>query len=250
MKLFLITGASRGLGEALGRKLLNKNHRLVCFSRNRNALLIEEAASAQCVLDYEEADLSRVDQLEERLQRIVGSIPSDELESACLINNAGILDPIGPVENSSADAISHHIQLNLTAPIILTSCFIRLTDTWKLPKTILNISSGAGKTAYSGWSSYCASKAGLDHFTRCIGLEQKEKDHGVRVISVAPGVIDTGMQAKIRSLREEDFPQKERFVQLKEEGRLSSPEAAADKLLQLLFSGDYEHGDVLDIRNL
>ena len=68
-------------------------------------------------------------------------------------------------------------------------------------RRVVNISSGAASSPYAGWSVYCASKAGLDHFTRCVGLEQRGQAFPVTCIALAPGVIDTGMQEVIRASR-------------------------------------------------
>ncbi|WP_010273495.1 (S)-benzoin forming benzil reductase [Paenibacillus senegalensis] len=248
MNLFVVTGASRGLGHAIARRLLLPGNYVIGLSRSSSEQLSKEASLSGARYESVEVDLSRVDSLADQMEQILQKAAVESLKSACLINNAGVLSPTGPIENAPAEEIAYHMQVNLTAPIILSSSFIHNTEAWEVPKTIMNISSGAGRKPYSGWSSYCASKAGLDHFTRCVGLEQQDKPYGVRMISVAPGVIDTDMQSYIRSLSEQDFPQKERFIQLKEQGQLSSPEDAADKLLKLLNSGDYGHGDILDVR--
>ena len=101
-------------------------------------------------------------------------------------------DKAGPLE------IVRNIQINLTAPAVLLSGFIRHTQNWKMRKLVLNISSGAAVRPYFGWSAYCASKAGLEHFSRCAALEQKSRENPVTILSINPGVIDTSMQEKIR----------------------------------------------------
>src|SRR5690606_39270192 len=126
----------------------------------------EQARQAGAVYEAVAIDLSRVDHLEEQMEEIVSSVDITSLESAVLINNAGVLSPTGPIEKATSRDIANHVEVNLTAPIILSSAFIRITENWEIPKTILNISSGAGRKPYSGWSCYCATKAGLDHFTR------------------------------------------------------------------------------------
>jgi benzil reductase ((S)-benzoin forming) len=75
-------------------------------------------------------------------------------------------------------------------------------------RRIVHISSGAGRTAYPGWSIYCATKAALDHHARTVVLDA---NRALRICSVAPGVIDTGMQAEIRGSGEEKFPLREKF---------------------------------------
>ena len=70
---------------------------------------------------------------------------------------------------------------------------------------VFNVSSGAGRRAYFSWSAYCAGKAAVDRLSECLALEEKRA--GTRVLSVAPGIIDTGMQAQIRASTAEQFPE-------------------------------------------
>ena len=67
-----------------------------------------------------------------------------------------------------------------------------------MAKRILNISSGAGRNPYEGWGAYCTTKAGLDHFSRVVAMEQANEQYPVEIVSIAPGIIDTDMQATIR----------------------------------------------------
>jgi benzil reductase ((S)-benzoin forming) len=167
-----------------------------------------------------------------------------------LINNAGIVQPIAPVERCGAEDMTRHVQLNLIAPMVLTSAFIRHTTAVEGDKAVLNISSGAGRNPYEGWSSYCSSKAGLDMFTRCMGVEQQKHLNPVRVLSIAPGVVDTPMQQVIRDTDPEDFTHLGRFIELKNSGQLVSPDDAAAKLLRAMFDLSFTSGSILDVRNL
>ncbi|MGP1615597.1 MAG: SDR family NAD(P)-dependent oxidoreductase, partial [Pollutimonas bauzanensis] len=110
---------------------------------------------------------------------------------------------------------------------------------------ILNISSGAGRNPTAGWGVYCATKAALDHYTQVLHAE----NHGARVASLAPGVIDTGMQEKIRGSDAASFPNVERFAQMHEQGQLSSPGAVAEKILRYLAHDDFGATVLDDIRN-
>ena len=77
---------------------------------------------------------------------------------------------------------------------------------------IINISSGLGRRPMASQSAYCAAKAGMDHFTRCLALEEAAKPHGAKVCSLAPGVIDTGMQVQLRGADAAAFPDRDRVV--------------------------------------
>ena len=83
-----------------------------------------------------------------------------------------MLEPVGPLKTTDFSRAEKHLHLNLLAPMILTSVFIKRTERYAIPKVVLNISSGAAFFPYSGWSVYCSSKAGLDMLTKVAGLEQ------------------------------------------------------------------------------
>jgi NAD(P)-dependent dehydrogenase (short-subunit alcohol dehydrogenase family) len=95
---------------------------------------------------------------------------------------------------------------------------------------------------------YCAAKAGLDHFTRCSALDEAQRPHGARLVSLAPGVIDTDMQGQLRAGDPEAFPDLQRFVQLQRQGQLSSPDEAAARVLAFLNHPDFGQEPVADVR--
>ena len=118
---------------------------------------------------------------------------------------------------------------------------------------MLNISSGLGRRPLAAQAPYCAAKAGLDHLTRCLALEEAARSHeeggqGARVCAIAPGVIDTDMQAQLRGASAQDFPGQGRFAALKAEGQLASAEDTARRLLTYLARPDFGSEAVDDIR--
>ncbi|MFD1705684.1 (S)-benzoin forming benzil reductase [Siminovitchia sediminis] len=249
MDVFFITGASRGIGLALSKELLDKSHVLVCTARSRNEELLDMAKKNGCQLVFLEFDLTDVSKLDSLMDKMISSIPGTP-SSVTLVNNAGVIDPIGHTEDNQPEEIAKSIQVNLTAPMILSSAFIRKLKGHHIPKRIVNISSGAGRHVYSGWSSYCAGKAGLDQYSKAVELEQKNKPFGVKIVSVAPGIVDTDMQHEIRKSDEESFDLVQQFIGYKEKGLLSSPEETAGKLARLI-QGDhfYEMNVLADLRN-
>jgi NAD(P)-dependent dehydrogenase (short-subunit alcohol dehydrogenase family) len=115
-------------------------------------------------------------------------------------------------------------------------------------RRVLNISSGLGRRAMAGSASYCAAKAGLDHFTRCTALDEAERPNGARVVSLAPGVIDTDMQVSLRGSDPEGFPERDSFVRLKSDGKLASPGDTATRVLAFLHRADFGDKTIADIR--
>lgn len=250
MEVFFITGASRGIGLALAKELLHENHILVCTARSKNdelAALAEEKGGHLAFIEY---DLAETAGLESLMDNMIAHMPNYP-ESVTLINNAGVIDPIGNTEDNPADEIERSIAVNLTAPMILTSAFIRRLKDKHVPKRVVNVSSGAGRHAYAGWSSYCAAKAGLDHYSRAVSLEQKREPYGVKIVSVAPGIIDTDMQKTIRSTDRRSFELVDQFKGYKEKGLLSSAGETAKRLVQLVKHKDFSAVDVvIDLRNM
>ncbi len=163
-----------------------------------------------------------------------------------LINNAGMVQPIGPIEGQDATDIATAVSLNVATPLMLASALaaasVDATD-----RRIVHISSGAARNAYPGWSIYCATKAALDHHARAVALDA---NRALRICSLAPGVIDTNMQAEIRGSGTEQFPMREKFEDLKRNGLLSTPEQCATQLLDYAFSDAFGQTPVADIREV
>ena len=98
-------------------------------------------------------------------------------------------------------------------------------------------------------AAYCTVKAGLDHFTRCLALEEALQPRGARVCSLAPGVIDTDMQVALRSADTHLFPDQPRFAGLHQQGQLTSPADAAARVLSWLVRDDFGSEPVADVRD-
>jgi benzil reductase ((S)-benzoin forming) len=250
MNYYIITGVSRGIGEAIGRKLLIHGNVIFCASRTMNENLVETASSMHIPLYYHEIDLSESGSVETFIHDVFSRIDPERIERIALINNAGVLEPIMSIEHIKAEMMVRHISLNLLAPSILTAGFISKTKSFSIPKTILNISSGAAYHPYAGWSMYCTSKAGLDMLTRTTGLEQSMAEFPVRIFSLAPGIVDTSMQTLIRHTDKSNFAEKDFFVKLHEEGRLSNPESVASTIVDSLFNESIPNGAVVTIDQL
>ncbi len=165
--------------------------------------------------------------------------------SALLINNAGRIAPIAPAGQQCASEIALSIALNISAPLMLSDAFIAATQQCA-NRRILHISSGAGRSAYPGWSVYCASKAALDHHARAVA---SEKTPHLLISSVAPGIIDTDMQAEIRSTDANLFPMRQKFDELKKQGLLVRPQDAASALIEHLLGDSFGRQACEDIRN-
>ena len=250
MRYYIITGTSRGLGEALARRFAAKGNVLFCISRRRNEGLVRLAESKGAGITYYERDLECLEGLEALAGDIFSRIDARLAETITLVNNAGTVEPVRPLERCEAGELRTALNVNLLAPMILSALFIRHSAGMRARRTIVNITSGAAVKPYFGWSAYCTSKAGIDMLTRVAGLEQSGVGNPVKIVAVAPGVVDTDMQRKIRETDEEDFRARRRFVDLKEKGELTPPDEAAAKIVELLDSGALEQGGIYDLRAL
>lgn len=133
--------------------------------------------------------------------------------------------------------------------MLLTAAFLHATSGWAAPRKVVLVSSGLGRRAMAGSASYCAAKAGLDHLARAVALEEAAKPGGARVVSLAPGVIDTDMQVQLRSADPTRFIERERFAALHRQAQLDTPAQAAAKLLAFLDRPDFGDNPVADVRD-
>lgn len=250
MNYYIITGASRGIGEALVHRLIENGNSLFVVSRTLNEDLIEYASSLSVPLFYHEADLSDKVSAESFIREVFTKIRLTEGDKIALINNAGMLEPIAPLRSADFDLAEKHLKLNILAPFILSSVFLAETATYHIPKVILNISSGAANYPYIGWSAYCSSKAGLDMVTKVAGLEQITEKFPATIFALAPGIIETGMQELIRSTDEILFPERKKFISLYEDGKLAKPDEVAQVIIRTIFSPSIITGSVLSIDQL
>jgi benzil reductase ((S)-benzoin forming) len=248
-RLFILTGASRGMGASMAQQLLEPDVRLLCIARHRNDSLAADAVSAGTELEQWALDLSKPLEAASQLQKWIEALNADAFSSAALINNAAALTRIGPIDECTDAELSNALRVGLEAPLLLTSSFLRATRSWRVDKRVLNISSGLGRRAMAGQASYCASKAGMDHLSRALALDEAHRTNGAKVVSLAPGVIDTDMQVHLRAGDAAGFPEQANFVSLKEKGQLTSAVDAAARVLTYLARTDFGANVIADVRD-
>jgi benzil reductase ((S)-benzoin forming) len=247
--LTILTGASRGMGLAMAEQLLAPGQTLLCISRHANLQLAERAQACQASLLQWTDDLAEGAAVSRRLESWLQTQASGEWTSATLINNAGVIPRIAPLSQSDVDDLARALRVGLEAPMQLSAAFLRATQDWAATRKILNISSGLGRRAMASQAGYCAAKAGMDHFTRCLALDEALQPKGAKVCSLAPGVIDTDMQLQLRSAEDALFPDRKGFAGLHQGGQLSSPDDAAGRVLAFLARADFGQNPVADVRD-
>jgi len=239
----IVTGHTRGLGAALAEQLLTRDVAVLGLSRSQNPTLKARFATQLEEIELPLAEPARVAQwlASDALRRFVSGA-----QTVLLVNNAGMVEPIGPIEGQDPANIPDAVSLNVATPLMLASALaaaaVEASD-----RRIVHISSGAARNAYPGWSIYCATKAALDHHARAVALDA---NRALRICSLAPGVIDTDMQAQIRGSGEEQFPMRARFEDLKRNGQLSTPEQCATQLIDYALSDAFGQTPVADIREI
>lgn len=248
--LTILTGASRGMGRAMAEQLLAAGHVLLTLARHEAPALAEHAERHGAELTQWTVDLADAAAVSGRLREWLGRFAPDRFASATLINNAGVIPAIVPLRDSQAEDQRNALRVGLEAPLLLTAAFLDATRQWTGRRRVLNISSGLGRRPMASQSAYCAAKAGMDLFTRCLALDEEREPNGARVCSLAPGVIDTDMQVQLRGADGAAFPDRPNFEQLKQRGVLSTPEDAARRILAYLERPDFGTEAVADIRDV
>ncbi|MBC7857909.1 MAG: SDR family oxidoreductase [Burkholderiaceae bacterium] len=238
----ILTGHTRGLGAAIAADLLGRGIALLGLARAHNA---ELGASFPDTLQQVALDLSDCAALAnwlagDALPRFLAGA-----RGVLLINNAGMLQPVGPLAAHEPAAIARAVALNVAAPMMLSAATIKASDA--ADKRILHVSSGAGRNPVPGWSVYGATKAALDMHARAAALDGAP---GLRICALAPGVIDTEMQAEIRAATLDQFPLREKFDALKRERQLSAPEDCARRLVDYLLSEKFGQAPLADLREI
>lgn len=240
----IVTGASRGLGKAIALRLLENGVPVITIARHNNDVLSSTAKKSNTPLTQLQVDLSDPVALTQLGQTVNQHIGTD-ISQCILINNAGTVQPVAPTQNlSDAAAINAALTLNITSIMVLCSAILTATNRPGVERRILNISSGAGRNPMPGWAVYCATKAAVDHYTRVLAQENTN----VRAVALAPGVVDTDMQAAIRSSQPADFPNVQRFIDMHESGQLATPAHVAEHIIQYIQRDDFGTTVLDDIR--
>ena len=193
-KVAIVTGASRGIGEAAALALGEAGASVVLAARSAqhleaNARKIAAAGGKAFALECDVSDYDACVRLVHETALRFG--PPD-----ILVNNAGVIEPIGAVATAEPQAWARSIEINLIGAYYV----IRAVLPGMLERghgDIINVSSGAAHRPLEGWSAYCSGKAGLAMVTRAIDLEHRAG--GIRVFGFQPGTTDTEMQVIIRA---------------------------------------------------
>ena len=242
MKTAIVTGVSRGLGEALARTLLAGGFAVTGVGRASGAALT--APNYRFVV----CDLADTTNIDVALTPAFRAIADARPEFLCLINNAATAGPVGTIGSLDGEALAASMAANLVAPIAVANLFCRMFVDPAQVRRIINVSSGAADSPLPGGGPYSIAKAGLEMLTRQLAAEHDAATF--RAITVRPGVIDTDMQTFMRSQTKETLPSIDLFKGFHREHRLVAPETVAGKIVDKLVLSDVEQGRTYNYREL
>lgn len=197
----LITGASRGIGEAIARELASAGAQLFCTARSRGALerLAREIRESADSVSIFPLDLSEDGACEALAREVTRQFDRLDL----LVNNAGIARAT-PFMETSAEELRSHLRLNVEVPFLLTRALLPLLEAAARQGAesehgeaiVVNMASVVAHKGYEKQSAYGASKHGLLGFTRAVAKELQPS--GIRVHAISPGATATDMIEGVR----------------------------------------------------
>lgn len=241
--VFIISGASKGIGAAVAHWLGAHGAALALLARSEDGLLrtaqAAEAAGGQALILP--ADVSKEGACAAAVRKTLTHF--GRLDG--LVNNAGTIDPLVMTVDAPSSAWRYNLEVNFFAALHLARAAMPHLKTYH--GRIVNVSSGASERPVAGAGPYCVSKAALNQLTRVLALEEPD----VTVVAVRPGVVDTDMQDRLRQRGPRVMPpaQSRYYLELKSRGRLLPPAFPARSIAWLVqyaprnFSGRFMNYD-------
>ena len=239
-QMWLVTGASRGIGLAIVQQLVQLGHHVIATARDSDDLSrLTTTKDIQVIA----CDLA----VKEDIQRLCTMIHEFNRPLSGIVFNAGQIHPILPIHDLEIDAFEHNLRVNLTSVQEITrGVWSSLVEAKRA--RITTISSGASQRAIGSWSAYCVAKAGLDMWTKTLSHEGQSQ--GISAISIAPGIVDTNMQQEIRETPSHLFPLQSTFQGYFDHGELANPDDVATKLIpKITLHHMDESGSRFDVRD-
>lgn len=230
-KVVVITGSSRGLGAGLAKRFAEQGAALGLCARVEPKP--PPGSRAVCAV-VDVTDPAAVEGFAGAVGTTLGPVD-------LWINNAGVLDPMGPQRDHDPVDVAMALNVNIGGVANGTRTFSRRARSWPAGRRVLvNISSGAARTPYEGWSIYGATKAAVEQFTQVVALEEPD----LVCHAISPGVVETDMQVQIRKYNPVAFPAVGKFRQIHADRSASTPAWVADHITAILL-GSFAPDDVI-----
>lgn len=226
--IYIITGTSRGIGRAVAARLLETGQRVFGISRSASPLAGTRGFTEILGSVTDAAVLGPL------FEAVRGALADHDCDLLCLLNNAALLEPMKPVEHCLVDEIRQHIEVNLTAPIMLTARFMAFFADLERRKKVVFMTSGAGRRPLPDMSLYCSTKAGLSMFSDCVGREQEGQANAFEIAAISPGMVETDMQSTARAKSAGVFRSGELFRGALADGVVQDADAVARKICAIM----------------
>ncbi len=225
-----IAGGSKGLGQALCEQFQQANHQVFEFSRSGSGP------------HHIDCDFSQPEQASQIFQQCFDQQKEANPQQVNLIINTAILAPFGGLAQAEAKQIKQHLAINIESTVALIQAFAASFQDSPANKTLAYISSGAARRAIAGLGLYSASKAFFERLVDTMAEEQRAQPQPIDCLVINPGVMNTGMQAEIRSQSEADFPMLPWWQSLYEQGQLADPDDIARICFDLITTSGENGG--------
>ena len=193
-KTILITGASRGIGEATARHFAAEGANVVMMARSAPALeaIAADIRGSGGAVSVSTGDVGVYRDVEAAVALALEAYGGLDI----LLNNAGVIDPIARLADSEPDEWDRVVDINVKGVYHgLRAAIPAMLENGG--GTVINISSGAATNALEGWSHYCCTKAAVLSLTAC--ADKEYGGHGIRVLGLSPGTVATDMQVSIKA---------------------------------------------------
>ncbi|MEN1970447.1 (S)-benzoin forming benzil reductase [Lentibacillus sp. N15] len=250
MKYAIITGVSRGLGEAVANLFIESGINVIGISRNSNKKLAAYAEENNITYQHFSCDVGNLNVLEQTIGQVSNYIFQEDPTTIYLVNNAAVLEPIGPATSINNQSLQDHVQVNTIAPMVLMNTFMHEAMEKDVRFIGVTITSGAAENPYYGWSAYCSTKSSINMYTKTVAMEQDELQTGNKVIAFSPGVMDTKMQETIRATSADDFIEVDTFRNYKQQNLLKNTDAVGGVLVDILTDeSNMENGKVYNVKD-
>lgn len=217
--LYIITGTSRGLGEAL-LETIGSDGTIICINRKNITYTQKNITNLQ--IDLASISKDDINQFEKTISASIFKNTSN----ITFINNAFSMGQLAKFSNIENDEIKRIFNINLISSTLLIKSFINVIKSLPIKTQIINISSGAAKKAIDGWSLYCVTKSSLEMLIESIKVEYPK----ISCFNIDPGVMDTQMQSEIRNFI--TGSENQYFVKLFENNRLQQVNSVAQNIFE------------------
>lgn len=242
----VVTGHSSGIGRAVVEAVPWGEAQVLGVSREAGEA---HRLPSGATLEPVPADLSTSVGCAAVVEALGHALEAGSPDRVVLVHAAATLEPMRFAADADSEAYARGVRLDSLAPQLLGQAFLQRSAhlASRATRTLLFLTTGSS-SVYPGWSVYKAGKAATDAWVTQVGAEEERRPHGAVVLAVAPGVVDTAMQERIRAADPDDFPDREKFEGLHERGELRDPAEVARELWRLVEDPP-PSGTVLDLRD-